>query len=148
VVQLAPYNTQYERLPLHLSIAGVTPEPNLWDKPVTLAREHGRATPDSGTDIPGGTATPKARDPVQLLPPERLVPFMVPFQGGRGPMCGGAASSGATRWEPHLHVVLIVEYMPTPGMCPCSLPRLVCMGFGHPPVVIACLGASNACDLP
>eukprot|EP00884_Botryococcus_braunii_P002985 jgi/Botrbrau1/12688/Bobra.67_1s0052.1 len=85
--ELAPYNTQYERLPIHLSIAGVTPEPNLWDKPVTLAREHGRATPDSGTDIGGGTTTSKARDPVQLLPPERLVPFMVPFQGGRGPMC-------------------------------------------------------------
>lgn len=110
--QLAPYNTQYERLALHLSQAGVTAEPNLWDKPVTLAREHGRATPDSGTDIPGGTALPKARDPVQLLPPDRLVPFMVPFQGGRGPMCGGAASSNVTR----------------------------CAPTGRPPVLVAALG--------
>ena len=44
---MAPYNTQYERLAVHLAAAGVAAEPNLWDCPVTLAREHRRATPDS-----------------------------------------------------------------------------------------------------
>lgn len=32
-------------------------DPNLWDQPVSLAREHGRATPDtpsSGNRVPGG----------------------------------------------------------------------------------------------
>jgi len=52
--QMAPYNTQYERLAVHLAAAGVSAEPNLWDSPVTLAREHRRATPDSeATSVPG-----------------------------------------------------------------------------------------------
>ena len=38
--QMAPYNTQYERLAAHMEAAGVTAEPNLWDRPVSLAREH------------------------------------------------------------------------------------------------------------
>jgi hypothetical protein len=51
---MAPYNTQYERLAVHLAAAGVSAEPNLWDSPVTLAREHRRATPDSeATSVPG-----------------------------------------------------------------------------------------------
>ena len=53
--QMAPYNTQYERLAVHLAAAGVAAEPNLWDCPVTLAREHRRATPDSDApSAPGG----------------------------------------------------------------------------------------------
>ena len=47
MVQLAPYNTQYERLTAHMAAAGVQPSPNLWDQPVSLAREHRAATPDS-----------------------------------------------------------------------------------------------------
>lgn len=49
VAQLAPYNTQYERLAAHMEEVGVYVEPNLWDAPVSLAREHGRATPDTPT---------------------------------------------------------------------------------------------------
>ena len=37
------------------------------------------------------------RQPATLLPPDRLLPFMVPFHGGPGPLCGGAASGGAAR---------------------------------------------------
>ena len=57
-MQLAPYNTQYERLTAHMEAAGVFPEPNLWDAPVSLAREHGRATPDTPTSAAG---TPNSR---------------------------------------------------------------------------------------
>ena len=93
---MAPYNTQYERLPVHLAAAGVEAEVNLWDQPVTLAMQHRHATPDSGGAAPPGS-TSQSRPPVQLLPPEKLLPFMVPFQGGRGQLCGGAASGGITR---------------------------------------------------
>ncbi len=44
---------------------------------------------------PGGGASVRA--PATLLPPDRLLPFMVPFHGGPGPLCGGAASGGAAR---------------------------------------------------
>ena len=95
-MQLAPYNTHYERLPVHLAAAGVEPEYNFWDQPVTLARQHKAATPDSGAAKAIGSAA-QSRPPVQLLPPDKLLPFLIPFQGGKGPMCGGAASGGVTR---------------------------------------------------
>ena len=115
---MAPYNTQYERLGAHMEAAGVAPEPNLWDQPVSLAREHGRATPDtplhsatSGssppTSLPGSPGSSGAGSsrgagggppPAwSLLPPDKLLPFMIPFQGGRGHMCGGAANDANTR---------------------------------------------------
>ncbi len=118
-LQMAPYNTQYERLGAHMEAAGVAPEPNLWDQPVSLAREHGRATPDtplhsatSGssppTSLPGSPGSssgagssrgPGGPPPAwSLLPPDKLLPFMIPFQGGRGHMCGGAATDANTRY--------------------------------------------------
>lgn len=41
----------------------------------------------------GLTASPVvgAPAPVTLLPPGKLQPFVVPFRGGSGPMCGGPA---------------------------------------------------------
>ena len=33
-----------------------------------------------------------ATGPVYLMPPEEFLPFMVPFKGGPGPLCGGACS--------------------------------------------------------
>ncbi|EIE26747.1 TBCC-domain-containing protein [Coccomyxa subellipsoidea C-169] len=93
-LQMAPYNTQYERLPVHMAKAGVTAEPNLWDRPVSLGREHRPATPDSDSAT---SAAGKARMPFTLLPPDKLLPLMVPFKGGPGPLCGGAASSGGSR---------------------------------------------------
>lgn len=88
-VQLAPYNTQYERLVAHMEEVGVFAEPNLWDQPVSLAREHGRATPDTpsaGSRVPtspasgggaphspgsptGGTGSRLAAAPPHLLHP-------------------------------------------------------------------------------
>ncbi|CAL8467086.1 g6622 [Coccomyxa elongata] len=93
-LQMAPYNTQYERLPVHMAKAGVTAEPNLWNRPVTLGREHRPATPDSDSAT---SAAGKARMPFTLLPPDKLLPLMVPFKGGPGPLCGGAASGGESR---------------------------------------------------
>ncbi|KAK9824118.1 hypothetical protein WJX72_007884 [[Myrmecia] bisecta] len=99
-LQMAPYNTQYERLPVHMAAAGVQAEPNRWDSPATLARDpNWRATPDSqgspnGSQEGGGAVGSRQWS---LLPPERLLPFMVPFQGGRGPMCGGAAATTSSR---------------------------------------------------
>ena len=114
--QMAPYNTQYERLGAHMEAAGVAPEPNLWDQPVSLTREHGRATPDTplhstlsagsppaslpGSPNSGGAGSSRgsgAPPAWSLLPPEKLLPFMIPFQGGRGHMCGGAATDATTR---------------------------------------------------
>jgi hypothetical protein len=91
---MAPYNTQYECLPAHMGSAGVAPEPNLWDRPLSLGREHRPATPDSE---PASAGAGKARLPFSLLPPDKLLPLMVPFQGGGGPLCGGAASGGGAR---------------------------------------------------
>ena len=92
--QMAPYNTQYERLPAHMAAAGVAAEPNLWDRPLSLGREHRPATPDSE---PASAAAGKARLPHSLLPPDKLLPLMVPFQGGPGALCGGAASGSGAR---------------------------------------------------
>ena len=92
-MQLAPYCTQYERLAAHLETAGVATEPNLWDQPVSLAREHKHLAPDSPKMSSGdsNTAPVGPRNAVQLLPAAKLLPFMVPFRGGPGPLCGGAA---------------------------------------------------------
>ena len=97
-MQLAPYSTQYERLAAHLETAGVAVEPNLWDQPVSLAREHRHMAPDSpkGLDGRGDASSASApagpRMSAQLLPAHKLLPFMVPFRGGPGSLCGGAAS--------------------------------------------------------
>lgn len=39
-----------------------------------------------------GPADGGATGPVYLMPPEEFLPFMVPFKGGPGPLCGGACS--------------------------------------------------------
>ncbi|CAL5225377.1 g8182 [Coccomyxa viridis] len=93
-LQMAPYNTQYARLAAHMARAGVSAEPNLWDHPVSLGREHRPATPDSDASA---SAAARLRAPFSLLPPDKLLPLMVPFEGGPGPMCGGAASGTGSR---------------------------------------------------
>lgn len=93
-LQLAPYCTQYERLAAHLEAAGVNTEPNLWDQSVSLAREHKHLAPDSPRIGSGGDSSAAPMGPrhaVQLLPAAKLLPFMVPFRGGPGALCGGAA---------------------------------------------------------
>ncbi len=47
--------------------------------------------PDSGLPPPA----------VSLLPPDKLLPFMIPFRGGSGALCGGAASAANTRYPLH-----------------------------------------------
>ena len=93
-MQLAPYSTQYERLAAHLETAGVAVEPNLWDQPVSLAREHRHMAPDSPKGLDGSSVSAPVgpRMSAQLLPAHKLLPFMVPFRGGPGSLCGGAAS--------------------------------------------------------
>ena len=58
LVQLAPYNTHYERLSVHMAAAGVAAEPNLWDHPATLARAHAHASPDSEASMAPGKRSP------------------------------------------------------------------------------------------
>ena len=106
-LQLAPYCTQYERLAAHLEAAGVAVEPNLWDQAVSLAREHRHLAPDSPKgSLPDGRADASSapvgpRLTTQLLPANKLLPFMVPFRGGPGSLCGGAATF-STRCVPHM----------------------------------------------
>lgn len=42
--------------------------------------------PRTGASARGATC------PVYLMPPEDFLPFMVPFKGGAGPLCGGACT--------------------------------------------------------
>lgn len=39
------------------------------------------------------------KQPVALMPPEDFLPFMIPFKGGPGPLCGGA-STETFQWSP------------------------------------------------
>jgi hypothetical protein len=180
-LQLAPYNSGYERLPAHMSLAGVQEAPNHWDQPLALLPDHskhhhpplhgapGAGGSGGGADAPsspmqqwqqaaqqreqgaqlgpagqqqqplspaqmpqpmepmdlsqqhqqqqlGGAAgsAPDSPPPgagghlgeeglptspmlgapaaVTVLPPSKLMPFVVPFRGGAGPMCGGPAA--------------------------------------------------------
>jgi len=137
----------------------VFPEPNLWDAPVSLAREHGRATPDTpaGSGASGNGSRPSGNSPmagpsgagsggsgapqspgsptngpgslppaaVSLLPPDKLLPFMVPFRGGPGPLCGGAASAASTRClSPH-HLDLHNMVTPLQTSCLTCNPALM-----------------------
>ena len=94
LLQFAPYCTQYERLPAHLETARISTEVNLWNQPVTLAREQKHIAPDGHSP---NQRELTARQPFSLLPPEQLLPFMVPFQGAAGSLCGGAASPSGPR---------------------------------------------------
>ena len=64
-LQLAPYNSGYERLPAHMSLAGVQEAPNHWDQPLALLPDHsqhphaplhgapGAGSSGGGADAPG-----------------------------------------------------------------------------------------------
>lgn len=100
-VKLAPYNTGYERLPLHLETAGISKQ-NLWDQPVFLKSVRGSMDLDqqlygSGlrTDTVERTGVDQMQTKKVLLPPDKLSPFTIPFRGGPGPLAGGAVSSSA-----------------------------------------------------
>eukprot|EP00271_Cylindrocystis_brebissonii_P008808 TRINITY_DN23304_c0_g1_i1.p1 TRINITY_DN23304_c0_g1~~TRINITY_DN23304_c0_g1_i1.p1 ORF type:complete len:691 (-),score=144.94 TRINITY_DN23304_c0_g1_i1:1150-3222(-) len=74
-LQVAPYNTFYPKLESQLSQAGVDPTLNRWDKPITLSV----ADPLSMMANSAGAADAQAEGPA-LLPPEKFVPFVVPFR--------------------------------------------------------------------
>lgn len=74
-LQVAPYNTFYPRLDYHLAKVRVDPSTNKWDAPLTL----GSADPhEVGPSPAGANETPSER--ALLLPPDRFVPFVVPFR--------------------------------------------------------------------
>jgi hypothetical protein len=85
---LAPHCAGYARLRSHMAAAGLTPTPNRWDEPVGLGREP--VLLSAATSAP---AAPSAAGPAPtaLLAPDRFAPLVIPFVGGAGPLCGGAA---------------------------------------------------------
>eukprot|EP00270_Netrium_digitus_P000515 TRINITY_DN10572_c0_g2_i1.p1 TRINITY_DN10572_c0_g2~~TRINITY_DN10572_c0_g2_i1.p1 ORF type:complete len:592 (+),score=129.10 TRINITY_DN10572_c0_g2_i1:85-1860(+) len=75
-VQVAPYNTFYPRLELHMARVGVDPSVNKWDDLLLLyPAEHHESlhSPREG---------PHHSSAVYLMQPERFVPFVVPFRSG------------------------------------------------------------------
>lgn len=111
-LQFAPHNAPYERLPEHLAASGVLPTPNAWNMHVQLLPDHSKhhhaplhsSSPSPKVPSPlsqmaametegsaSGTSGSNQPPCATLLPPEKLMPFLVPFQGGRGPLCGGPA---------------------------------------------------------
>lgn len=82
--------------------------PNDWQLPGSGGRPSGGSPTSGGAAGAGGgtphspgspTGGPGSPPPaaVSLLPPDKLLPFMVPFRGGRGPLCGGAATAAGGR---------------------------------------------------
>eukprot|EP00210_Caulerpa_lentillifera_P000828 g801.t1 len=132
LLQLAPFNIEYEYLAAHLEVAGLPVSPNLWDKPniLNISKMHGR---DSGSTSPETSRSAdlstmrsdsefepdnylleqslsleglhlEHRRPHEslLLSPDQLLPFTVPFKGGGGPLAGGAPSSSQIPWVSRL----------------------------------------------
>lgn len=62
-----------------MAAAGVATTPNRWDEPAGVGRDPVLANP-------GGPPAPAA-----LLAPDKFAPLAIPFVGGAGPLCGGAA---------------------------------------------------------
>lgn len=98
-VKLAPYNTGYERLPLHLETTRISKQ-NLWDQPLFLKSVRGSMDLDQqlhGSGVRADTPERTGIDHIQakkvLLPPDKLSPFTIPFRGGPGLLAGGAVSS-------------------------------------------------------
>ena len=81
-VTLGPHCAGYARLRAHMAAAGVAPAPNAWDSPVLAVGGRGGAAL-------AAAGAPNA--PATLLPPDRFAQVAIPFVGGPGPLCGGAA---------------------------------------------------------
>ena len=106
-LQLAPYNIEYERLPVHLSKAGLNVSANKWDQPVLLNLFRESTRDEDGSDLASesgsyGADSRRSSEDTSLedllLPPEQLLPFTVPFKGGPGPLAGGAPSNPQVSW--------------------------------------------------
>lgn len=94
-LQLAPYNTFYDSLSENMAAAGVLPSPNLWDKPATLAPAQ---APKDGHTV----AVP--------LPPERYLPFIVPFRC-LAPSAAPAGTQANPFLVPHAYAVALDRTM-------------------------------------
>lgn len=118
-VQLAPYNSGYDNLERHMELAGISASVNRWDSAVTLMPERPvfKHHPQQNLHVQNQLDHSKS---VTLLPPEKIMPFVIPFKGGQGPLCGGAAApltrgaSGDT-----LTGLLTQEFV---DFCPCPFP--------------------------
>lgn len=92
--QFAPFNSHYEFLPEHMAAAGITPGVSHWNEPVVLLHDattthiEQHKSPDSKSPDLRSKPTPA----YSILPPEKLMPFVVPFRGGPGHLCGGPAN--------------------------------------------------------
>ncbi len=118
-VQLAPYNSGYDNLERHMAISGISPGANQWDVPVTLMPEN----PVFKFYAQGNSSVQHQLDhskSVTLLPPEKIMPFVIPFKGGAGALCGGAAAP-LTRGTSNdtLTGLLTQEFV---DFCPCPFP--------------------------
>jgi len=100
-IQLAPYCTHYEELPAHLNAAGVTTGANMWDHPITVTRDMRGHAPDSPRGPAMATGPHSTSDSMLInqwsrMPPRKLLPFVIPFKGGKGPLGGGGATAPGT----------------------------------------------------
>lgn len=100
-----------------MALAGVTTEPNRWDAPCGVGREPVLAPPlPSPPPSPSSPSTAAAAfaspfssaaaaaassaagaAPASLLEPDKFAPLVIPFVGGPGPLCGGAALPDGSR---------------------------------------------------
>ena len=95
--QFAPYNSHYEQLPQHMAAAGVQPLVNHWNEPLALLHD-AATTHVEQHKSPDGKSTELRSKPTpaySILPPEKLTPFVIPFKGGPGALCGGPATTPA-----------------------------------------------------
>ena len=88
-VQLAPYNSGYQCLEEHMKMCGIVSGVNAWNMPMMLM-------PDKPVfrQQPHELQEQHQLDHsmnVTLLPPEKIMPFVIPFRGSTGPLCGGPA---------------------------------------------------------
>ena len=118
-VQLAPYNSGYDNLERHMDLAGISANVNRWDVPVTLMPEKPvfKHHPQESLQTQHQLDHSKS---VTLLPPEKIMPFVIPFKGGAGPLCGGAAAP-LTRGTSNdtLTGLLTQDFV---DFCPCPFP--------------------------
>lgn len=88
-VQLAPYNSGYQCLEEHMQKCGISSELNKWNKPMLLMPDK-PIFKQHHHDLQEQHQLDHSMS-VTILPPEKLMPFVIPFKGCSGPLCGGSA---------------------------------------------------------
>eukprot|EP00873_Tetraselmis_striata_P027424 jgi/Tetstr1/447688/TSEL_035046.t1 len=104
-IQMAPYCTQYDALGGHMASVGVVPSVNKWDQAITVAHTNhsGSSTRLHAPDSPKTAAAHTmfgntdgmmiGRSSWTLLPPNKLLPFVIPFKGAPGHLGGGGTGA-------------------------------------------------------